>query len=227
MRAEGRGARKTKFFLAPQPSPHAPTQQATDGVVTDLPEALTTSLVRAFLFLSSHGRNAHLHSPRIDQLDLQQRAIVRSGVTSTNQSSFNASIALTNGTGATGTANLIYALQTTIAGGGNTTITLDSGITDFFGTGIVMVRCKVMFIALTAATAATSVQVGNGSNPFINWVGAAAHTIQIRNGGFFLLACADGTAYAVTASTGDVLKILNNDGSNVATLQIALVGSTA
>ncbi len=147
-------------------------------------------------------------------------------ITSINNSDFNASVTLTNGTGGAGTANLLYALQTTIAGGGNTTITLDSGITDFFGTSIVMVRVKVIFIALTTATTATSVLVGNGTNPFINWVGSGAHTVRIRNGGFLCLACQDATAYAVTASTGDVLKILNEDGVNTATLQIAIIGAT-
>lgn len=145
-----------------------------------------------------------------------------------NQNSFNYTATTTNGTGASGTANLIYALQTTIAGGGNLVINVSaSPVTDWFGANIVMARVKFFFISLLTTTTASSVSVGNAANPIINWIAGTTPTIKINNGGVWLQGDPGGTAYPVTASTGDNLKILNNDGSNTATLQIAIVGSTA
>src|SRR5262249_2010652 len=76
-------------------------------------------------------------------------------------------------------------------------------------------------------TTAVSLQVGNGTNPFINWVGSGAHTVQVRNGGVLFLSAPDATAYAVTAATGDILKILNNDGSTTANVNICIAGCSA
>lgn len=148
-------------------------------------------------------------------------------VNPTVQGGFTYSGSTTNGTGAAGTADLIYALQTTIAGGGNTTFDLAGSLADWFGTTISMVRVKTIFCALSTATTASSIAFGNATNPLINWISAATSTIKILNGGCFLLASTGATGYAVTAATGDIVKILNNDGSNTATINVVFIGSSA
>lgn len=148
-------------------------------------------------------------------------------ITTTNLSNWTYSKTLTAGTGGAGTSDLLYAIQTTIAGAGTLNLDLAGTLTDFFGNTITMARVKIMMFHLTTDTTASSILIGNHASALINWVGAAAHTVRVRNGGCLYLACTDATAYAVTATTADAIKILNEDATNTATLQIAIVGSTA
>jgi hypothetical protein len=135
-------------------------------------------------------------------------------------------LALTQGTGAAGTADLLYTASVTIASSGNTTVTF-TALADVFGISRNFARIKVIVIENSALGSATSILVGNGTNPFINWVGSGAHTVRVRNGGFLALGCTDATAYAVTAATGDLLKIVNEDALNSAQVHMSFVGSTS
>ena len=65
-----------------------------------------------------------------------------------------------------------------------------------------------------------------GTNVFINWVGDATDKIRIGPGGLFFLWNPSAAGYAVTAGTGDKLRIKNN-GTGDTVYQIILVGSTA
>ncbi len=40
-----------------------------------------------------------------------------------------------------------------------------------------------------------------------------------------MLACTDATGYAVTTTTGDILKIVNIDGVNSATVNVVIIGA--
>lgn len=155
-------------------------------------------------------------------------------LTAQNVGGWTYSQALTNGTGSAGTADLIYAVQTTLAGGASTNIDLAGSLADFFGSTITMARAKVLFVWVTTDTGATSVTVGGHATASLkNWITAtpdldtAQPGVVVRNGGCFLLCAQDATAYAVTATTDDLLKLLNNDGSTTATLKLAFVGGSA
>lgn len=147
-------------------------------------------------------------------------------LTSLIQGQFSYSKELTNGTGAAGTANLIYAVQTTIAGGGNTTLDFAGSLSDWFGTTITMARLKYLYINLTTDTTASSITVGNATNPLALFSAGTA-TISIRNGGILFLGCSDATGIAISGGSTDELKIVNADGSNTATINLAAIGSTA
>lgn len=138
---------------------------------------------------------------------------------------FSYSQSLTNGTGAANTADLVYAVQSTLAGAANTTIDLAGSVTDFFGSTITMARVKYLLIKHTNDTTATSITVGNGTNALALF-NAATATHSIRNNGVFLVGCADATGIAVSAGTTDELKLLNADGTNTATYQVSIIGSS-
>lgn len=148
------------------------------------------------------------------------------GVTATAPFAFNFSAALTSGTGASGTADLIYGATLTITGGGNTTIDLVGGSTDILGTAISMARLKFLYINLATTTTASSITVGNATNP-INLFSAATTTVSIRNDGIFLMGTKDATGIAMTGGASDGLKIVNADGSNSATVNVCAIGSSA
>jgi hypothetical protein len=144
---------------------------------------------------------------------------------STNIATHSVSTSMTNRTGAAGTADLIYSNSVTIAASGNTTVTFTS-LASLLGVIMSFARIKAFIIENNSLTTASSILIGNGTNPFINWVGSGAHTVRVRNGGALMLFCTDATAYAVTAATGDLLKILNEDGANSATVHMTVIGSS-
>ncbi len=164
-------------------------------------------------------------------LNVQTSWTYTSGVTGlstapVSQAGFTANLVTSNGTA--GTANLIYAIAGTIAASGNTVINVSATpVSDWFGTTIVMARIKVFFVNLLTTTTSSSIAVGNATAPLVNWISAGTATIKVNNGGIWLQGDTGGTGYPVTGTTADNLKILNNDGANVATYNLMLIGSTA
>lgn len=141
-------------------------------------------------------------------------------------SSYSYSKTLTNGTAAD-TADLLVVKTSTIAASGNTTFDLAASLVDPFGTTVTFARIRGFHFELTGDTTATSVLVGNGTNPWLTWVGAGTDSVRVRNGGCLSLYSRDATGYAVTAGTGDILKVVNEDGTNTATYKVVFVGASA
>lgn len=145
-----------------------------------------------------------------------------------DSSNFSKTISLTNGVGTAGTGDLMYRISTTIAAGATLNIDLAGSLADVFGTTLTFARIKFFFLHLTTATAASAITVGNGTNPWLmNALSAATTTVSVRNGGFLAFGDPGATAYPVTAGTADVLKLVNADGSNIATVEICIVGGSA
>lgn len=143
-----------------------------------------------------------------------------------NNNSFAYSKQFANGTGAN-QADRVIVKNGTIAGGGNTTFDLAGSLTDFFGNVITLVRVKVLYFELTTGTTASDVSLGGDANPWATWLGAVTDKVKVRNGGSLCLVAPDAAAYTVTAGTGDILKVTNNDGANVATYKLVIIGASA
>lgn len=148
-----------------------------------------------------------------------------------NSNAFSYSKTMTTGTGAN-QVDLVYVVTGTIVASGNLQLDLAGVLADFFGATISFARIKAMYIELTTDTTSTGVSVGGGTDgsgaaAFINWVGDVTDKIKLRNGGCFTLTAPDATAYAVTATTADILRLTNLDASNVATYKIGLAGASA
>lgn len=147
-----------------------------------------------------------------------------------NVNNFTYTKSMTNGTGASA-SRYIYAKQHTIAGGATLNLDLAGSLTDFYGTTITFTKVKVIYVELATTTTATSIKVGGHATAGLaNWI-TSADTLDndqpgvvVRNGGCFLLACTDATGYAVTATTEDILSIVNQDGSNSATVNVCIIG---
>ena len=115
----------------------------------------------------------------------------------------------------------LYAAVLTIAAGGSTTLDLVGALANFFGETINAVRVKGMAFELLNDTAAVSVTVGNGTNPWKMFLGGGSQSFDVRNGGFVAAACDDAVGYAgFTAGTADSVKITNNDGSLSAVVRV-------
>lgn len=143
----------------------------------------------------------------------------------------NAVFPYTGETFATGTAasqaDLVYRARRTVTASSNITIDLAGSLADRFGTTITMARVKMIALYNRAAIGSGLViGIGAGSNPLINFIGDASDIINLRPGGVLLLSAPDATAYAVTAATGDILKLTNPGGTDVA-VDVMIVGASA
>lgn len=140
-------------------------------------------------------------------------------------------LSLTNGTGAN-QADIAYVAERTVASATNDDIDLAGVLSDAMGATITAAELVALLIVNkqkdgTANT--TDLTIGNGGvNSAVGFVGAAAHTIgPIKPGGIFLLAAGNAAGIgAVTASTGDILRIANSSGAQ-AKYQIAILARSA
>lgn len=135
---------------------------------------------------------------------------------------------LTSGTGA-GKADRIFHDRRTLAASATEDLDLAGVLADAFGATLTFARVKLLYVAAAVGNT-NNVIVGNAtSNGFVSWVGGAAHTVTVRPGGFLALGAgeADAVGYAVTAGTGDLLKIANSGAGTAVTYDVVLIGASA
>lgn len=138
-------------------------------------------------------------------------------------------LSFANGTGAD-QADLAYVAERTVASATNDDIDLAGVLTDALGATITAAELAAILIVnkkKDGSANTTNLTIGAGANPMIGFLGAT-HTIgPIRPGGVFMLACGDASGIgAVTAGTGDILRIANSSGAQNKYL-IALLARSA
>ena len=131
-------------------------------------------------------------------------------------------IALEDGT-ATDKADRMFTDERTL----NTTsenLDLAGGsLIDAFGAGLTFVKVKAIMVIANASNPA-NIQVGGAaSNGFVGPFADATDKIVVKPGGVFLWAC-PGAGAAVTASTGDILKVEN---LGTGSYKIVIIGTSA
>ena len=101
-------------------------------------------------------------------------------------------------------------------------VTLTSQLT---GAVVTFAKVKAILIRNNTATTLHKLIVGGAAaNQFINWVGDATDKIHVGPSGVFLLTSpVDG--FAVTAATGDILKI--DSGALTISYTIVIIGTSA
>lgn len=132
---------------------------------------------------------------------------------------------LGNGTGAS-QADRIWADQRTLAASANEDLDLTGTLVDALGATLTLARVKVLYVAANSANTNNVVIGAAASNA---WAGllSATGTVTLRPGGVMLVAATDATAHAVTAGTGDLLRIANSGAGSTVTYDIAVVGASA
>jgi hypothetical protein len=138
----------------------------------------------------------------------------------------NVSYSFTDGAGAN-QADVHWSDERIIAASGAEDLDLAGALTDAFGAVISFVRIKAIYIEADAANTNNVLLGGAAANAFINWVADATDRLSIRPGGAFLLVASDAVAYAVTAGTGDLLRVGNSGAGTSVKYRIILIGSLA
>lgn len=140
------------------------------------------------------------------------------------------SISLVDGTAADQCDRLYWA-ERTVNSASNDDLDLSGVLTNPLGTAITQVELVAILLINKPRAGTplntTNLTIGAGSNPCIAFLGATHMLGPIRPGGVFLLGCPDAAGIgAVTAGTGDILRIANSSGA-ANTYQIALLGRSA
>lgn len=133
---------------------------------------------------------------------------------------------VSDGTGS-GQANRLWHDQRTLAASATENLDLAGSLADAFGATVTFARVKGLLIAASSANSNAVVVGAAASNAWSTWVGASTHTVTVRPGGVLLLTAPDATAYAVTAGTGDILKIANGGAGTSVTYDIVILGASA
>ncbi|WEH40796.1 hypothetical protein [Streptomyces sp. AM 2-1-1] len=147
--------------------------------------------------------------------------------TATAPASVSRSVTLGSGTGA-GKADRIFHDRRLLNASGTEDLDLAGALVDAFGATITFARIKGLVV--TAATANTnSVVIGAASTNAWATLLNVTGTITLRPGAAVALmaGAADVTAYGVTASTGDLLKIANSGAGSSVSYDIVIIGASA
>lgn len=134
---------------------------------------------------------------------------------------------LNEGTGADFADAVYHSSGRNLIASGSETFDLAGGISDKFGNTLTLATVKLIYIKNTSTTITTTLEVGNATNAWEGWTTTATSTITVGPGGMVCLFDPTANAMEVTAATGDILQVTNNDGSNAATYDIIIIGATS
>jgi hypothetical protein len=131
-----------------------------------------------------------------------------------------------NGTGAD-QGDLIFSDQRTLTASATENLDLAGVLTNQFGATLTFARVNAIAVCAASANTNNVLVGGAATNAFVNWVSDATDVVAIRPGGCVVLVARDATGYAVTAGTGDILKVTNSAGSTSVVYDVLIVGRSA
>lgn len=141
--------------------------------------------------------------------------------------SWRRGVHLESGTTA-GKADLRFADTRTLAASATEDLDLAGVLTDVYGTALTFVRIKGIFISASSANSNNVVVGAAASNQWATLLNATG-TITLRPGATFaaMSGSADATGMAVTAGTGDLLKVANSGAGSSVSYDIVIIGASA
>jgi len=141
---------------------------------------------------------------------------------------YRARVNLTSGTAA-GAADLLFTDTRTVAASSDDDLDLAGGLTDSFGTSLTFVKVKALVVTAASGNTNNVILGGDATSTFLTWVESEADAVVLRPGATLALFAgeADATGYAVTATTGDLLRISNSGAGSSVTYSIVIIGTSA
>ncbi|MBT2505154.1 hypothetical protein J7I98_04425 [Streptomyces sp. ISL-98] len=140
---------------------------------------------------------------------------------------FRRAVNLGSGTTA-GKADKVFHDRRTLAASATEDLDLAGVLLDAFGAALTFVRVKGLYVSAADANVNNVVVGGAATNPWIGLL-TATGTLTLRPGASVgaMAGVADATAYAVTAGTGDLLKVANSGAGTSVTYDIVIIGASA
>jgi hypothetical protein len=139
---------------------------------------------------------------------------------------YTSRLSWSSGTGVNA-ADMLWHDRRTLSASATENLDLAGGLTNAFGDAQTFARVRLLYVAASSANTNNVLVGGDATSTFLTWVVAENDAVVVRPGGFMMLAAPDATAYAVTATTGDLLTITNSAGSTSVTYDIVIIGASA
>lgn len=132
-----------------------------------------------------------------------------------------------DGVGA-GQADRVWADTLSVAASSSADIDLAGALTDALGGSVVLARVKALLVVASPANTNNVVVGAAATNTWVGLLGAT-HTVTLRPGALFAVAAggADVNGYAVTAGTGDILRVANSGAGTPVGLDIVIIGAAS
>jgi hypothetical protein len=131
-----------------------------------------------------------------------------------------------DGTGA-GQANALFTDTRTLTASATENIDLAGSLEDALGNAVAFTAVKAIRIRASAANTNSVIVGGAASNAFLGPFGDATDTVAVKPGGVFVIGDGSATGWAVTAGTGDILKVANSAAGTAVTYTIEIIGEVA
>ena len=119
-------------------------------------------------------------------------------------------------------ANKVYTLKDqSIAASGVLDVDLSGALVDAYGVACVFTKVKALQVVNKSAIAV--ITIGNDAASFVGPFGDKTHTITLQPGESIMLTNIL-VGWTVTAGTADILQITNDDGAEIALVDVMVVG---
>ena len=123
--------------------------------------------------------------------------------------------------------DLVYVDQRTLAASATEDLDLAGGVENSFGDTLTFVDVRMIFVKASSDNTNDVLVGGAASNAFVNWVSNSSDVVVVKPGGVLFLYTPTDPGYAVTASTGDLLRIGNSSSGTSVTYDIYVGGTSA
>jgi hypothetical protein len=131
----------------------------------------------------------------------------------------------TNGAGAD-QADLIWTDRRTVAASSTDSLDLAGSLTDVFGATLTFARIKLIYVSAASGNT-NNVNVTRPASNGVPLFLAAGDGIAVKPDGAFVWIAPDASGVAVTASTGDLIDIVNSGAGSSVTYDIVVVGAAS
>lgn len=145
------------------------------------------------------------------------------GVAPRFRTNINRTLEFTPGTATKDQADLFYEATRTLAASATENLDLNGVLINPLGGAFPAAEIVAIYVEADAANTNNVVVGAAGSNPFIGPMSGTG-TLTLRPGEFCLFSSREG--WAVTASTGDLLKVANSAAGTAVNYTIVIIGRT-
>jgi len=133
---------------------------------------------------------------------------------------------LASGTG-DNQADQVFSDERTLAASATENLDLAGVLVDALGATLTFAKVRAIIIRAADANTNDVVVGGHATAAFATPFGDVTDKVKVKPGGIFVLIAPKGAAYAVTATTADMLKIENSAGSTSVTYEVIIIGCSA
>lgn len=130
---------------------------------------------------------------------------------------------IVDGVGA-GAATKVFSSLRTLAASATENLDLAGALTDPSNVAVVFTGIKAIYVKAAEANVNDVIIGGHATAAFVGPFGAAANTIAVAPGETFFISKFNAAGWPVTATTADMIKVLNSGAGTAVNYEVVIVG---